>query len=514
MTADWSDGYVVDVPYIEPLTPELCPARLSMAAVLHNQPPIPDSHTIQWIDVGSGSGLSACMVAAANPRISVWGFDFNPTHVERAREIANGAALDNCTFVEASFAAVASDRDLGPSDADVIVVHGVHSWVSPVNQRQITEIIRQRLRPGGLAYVMYETATGWSSMVPIAEALRLHAIADGRRSDHAFEEAARDVLRLAEARARYFPIGDPESLQFQLLTERNSSYAAHEYLGSHFRPVMFDELATIMDSKACVYAGSVDASDHIAGVWSPPELTDLLAHTTDLLLRQMLQDLVVQRQLRQDLYRRGLAAPTPDAQRKWMRHLAVVGLGKEYVDGSALTLPIGQVRVDDEFYRPLVDRLTETTLSLADIEAERSGMTLGDAATALGFLVEAGFAAPLVNGWETGSAVSSARRLNELLIAENLRGGDHRALVAPATGAAIESEYVEMLTLGALWSGTPDDVGAITSHVLEQLTRQERLVRENGVLIENVEEARIVVERRVRRALDRAQGAFVQLGIC
>ena len=127
----WNDGYVVDVAYTEPIIGYLCPSHISMSAVLHGQPPLPMDRPLTWLDLGSGSGVSACMVAAANPDVEVWGCDFNPAHVERARAFAADAGLsDVCTFDEASFAEVAANDDLGPPSADVIVVHGVYSWIS------------------------------------------------------------------------------------------------------------------------------------------------------------------------------------------------------------------------------------------------------------------------------------------------------------------------------------------------------------------------------------------------
>ncbi len=187
--AAWDDGYVVDVSYIEPITTDLCPAWFSMACVLNGQPPLDQSRPLVWAELGSGSGLSACMVAAANANAEVWGCDFNPAHVERSRNLARKAELTNCTFDEATFEEAARDERLGPSEVDVVVVHGVYSWISAANQRHIVEFIRRRLRPGGLAYVSYEVPTGWASMVPLAEAMRLYTEVDGRRSDLAFPDA-------------------------------------------------------------------------------------------------------------------------------------------------------------------------------------------------------------------------------------------------------------------------------------------------------------------------------------
>ena len=160
----WNDGYVVDVAYTEQAYREMTPVWLSLASVLNRQPPVDTTRPFTYVELGCGRGLTACTIAATNPSAEVWACDFNPAHVERARQWATDARLDNCAFEEASFEDLAGDREVGPSQADVIALHGVFSWVSPVNRRHIVDIIRTRLRPGGLVYVSYNVPTGWAGM--------------------------------------------------------------------------------------------------------------------------------------------------------------------------------------------------------------------------------------------------------------------------------------------------------------------------------------------------------------
>lgn len=176
------------------------------------------------------------MVAAANDDIEVWGVDFNPAHIDVAQSLAERAGLDNCYFVEASFEQFGADSTLGPGEVDVIVVNGVYSWISGANQNRIGEIVRQRLRPGGLAYVMYEVSLGWASLTPVTEALRLHASTGRRRPEVAFSAAAESLRNLADLGARYFPLPPAEAERMESWASADGYYAAHEYLGSNFGP--------------------------------------------------------------------------------------------------------------------------------------------------------------------------------------------------------------------------------------------------------------------------------------
>jgi hypothetical protein len=97
---------------------------------------------------------------------------------------------------------------------------------------------------------------------------------------------------------------------------------------------------------------------------------------------------------------------------------------------------------------------------------------------------------------------------------ENRRGGDHRSLVSPATGGAVSSEYVEMLTVGAVWAGVKRDADVLADHVLGELRAQRRLVREAGELVEDEAVARGIICDRVIGALRRMDGVFAAHGIC
>lgn len=512
--ASWHDGYVVDVSYIEPIVPDLCPAWFSMMCVLNGQPPLDRSRTLVWAELGSGSGLQACMVAAANDDVEVWGCDFNPAHVERSRSLASKARLDNCTFDEASFEDVARDRSIGPAEVDVVVVQGVYSWISAANQRHIVEFIRQRLRPGGLVYVSYEVPTGWASMVPISEALRLHTEADNRRSDLAFPDAVAAIERLADAGARYFPLGEREAHQLKELPTADVRYAVHEYLGAHFRPLMFDEVAGAMDTARCTYVGSVDPTDRLADLRITPALAELVAAMDDRTLEELVRDLTVQRMLRRDLYRRGLATPTMVEQETNLHEITLVGLDRKFEDGAVVGVQIGEVTLDPTYYAPMVAALAEGPLDLEAILTMHPSLSAPDATAAQSLLVAGGYAAPAVPSRFIGDgARSGARRLNEVLIEENRHGGDHRSLVAPVTGSAVGSEYVEMLTLGARWNGAEADVASLVAHAGAELDRQRRWVQEDGVAVLEEPARSEVIEMRVRGAAARTAGLFARLGV-
>lgn len=498
----WSDGYTADTVYPDQFIRELCPTWFSMISVLNGQPPLDLADKGVWLDVACGTGLAACTVAASHPDVEVWGVDYNPAHVERARALAKAAGLTNATFVEADFATVARDRSVGPAEADVVVVNGVYSWVSPANQRHIVDIVSQRLRPGGLAHLMYETAGGWTSMTPVAEALRLLVDADGRRGDLAFHDAAAAVVALAASGAAYFPMGSRETVQMQGWADLDGEGAAHEYLGAHFAPLDAADVHDLVATAKCSFVGGLDPLDHHPHYSAPSAFADLLGARRERSSVEMLRDLVLQTSVRTDLFRRGRAAPTRFERQEWLRQLEIRGLGRP-LTAEPIELPAMKASLDPAFHQPLVDALAAGPLTADAVLGIHPSWTLADATTALALLVAGGYAAPAVPGGPLPGAVDACRRLNRVLGRERRLGRPHGSAVAPATGAMVAVDLVEALALDALGEGAEPEVDGLSARVIDALAVLELTVREDQSLVHDPEQARAIVHRRVSDLLAR-----------
>jgi SAM-dependent methyltransferase len=200
----WDDGYVTDVAYTSNVYREATPSWLALTALLFAQRPPDLTRPFRYADLGCGNGMTAVVVAATCPHAEVWGFDFNPAHIETARTWAAAAGLTNITFVETSFADLAARDANALPEFDFIVAHGVLSWISPANQRLLIEVIGQRLRAGGLASVSYNVTTGWGAMQPLHTLMHLIAEARPERTDLALPAIFDQLTQLKDGGARYF----------------------------------------------------------------------------------------------------------------------------------------------------------------------------------------------------------------------------------------------------------------------------------------------------------------------
>src|SRR5262245_38112942 len=171
--------------------------------------------------------------AAAFPRARFHGCDVNPQHIEGAQRLASALAIGNVHFHRASFHELAA-HDL-PS-FDFIVLHGVYSWVDADARSAIGRVVAERLKPGGLLYVSYNSQPGWSAEVPLRRLLvELAAIAAGDSADRS-RAAAESLRQLAQRKARYFTANPEAHLAVAAYAKEPSDYLAHEFLNRVWEP--------------------------------------------------------------------------------------------------------------------------------------------------------------------------------------------------------------------------------------------------------------------------------------
>jgi len=163
--AAWDDGYVTDVTYTTNMFREATPIWLAMTALMMGQRPPDLARPFRYADLGCGHGLTAIGVAATCPHAEVWGFDFNPAHIESAQALAPAAGLTNVRFEEASFADLAQRPASALLDFDFMVSHGVLN--SAAKGRGISQLV--------------SPVIGSGMTVDLTDALLLRELADGKR---------------------------------------------------------------------------------------------------------------------------------------------------------------------------------------------------------------------------------------------------------------------------------------------------------------------------------------------
>jgi SAM-dependent methyltransferase len=481
--ARWDDGYVTDVTYTDNVYREMTPPWLAYTAILLGQRPPDLSRSFRYADLGCGFGMTALFVAATCPQAEVWGFDFNPAHIEVARGTAAELGLGNITFVETSFADMARLPPAGLPEFDIIVSHGVLSWISAANRQCLFEVISQRLRAGGLAYVSYNALAGWAAMMPLRELMLRVASTGTNRSDQLMQPIMDILDRARTGGARYFTVNPEIEARLNVLRKQNPRYFAHEFLNAEWHPLMFSEVLDAMQDARCHYLGSATLAENFDVASVPGDMIPLLAETHDLRIRETLRDLGMARGFRRDVYRRGLVQLLPAEQAAVLETLRFIRVGALPEGEISFTTPVGTLTGRPEIYAPLLGALREGPVSLGDLRRADPARPAGDWMQSLTLLTGAGHVHPMLPDPVAGQATS--RALNRWIARANGDGADMPRLAAPAIGSMLPADLLETLVVGELLDGAAEDTASLAQRLLVQLRRAGRNLQRDGQPLEN-----------------------------
>lgn len=513
--ARWDHGYVTDVVYTSNFYRETTPVWLATAALLLGHRPPSVSAPFRYADLGCGNGFTALTVAATSPQAEVWGFDFNPAHVEAARDLASRAGLTNAHFVETSFADLAELPREGLPEFDFMVSHGVISWITPENRRAMLAVIRQRLRPGGLAYLSYNVSTGWSGMLPLQALMRMLAEASPSRTDQAAVEAMDRIDRLKAAGALFFPANAGLEPRLQDMRRQDPRYLAHEFLNRDWHPLMFADVAAEMAECKCDYIGSATLAENIDAASVPAEMVPMLGETRDPVLRETLRDFASAQTFRRDLYRRGVASIPSGEHRAMLDAITIAATGQPAAEPITFNTSIGTISGRPETYQPIQQQLRQGPVTAGALQASApfTGKPPVEVLQAVSLMVGGGYAHPVLPDGESQAVRQSAQRLNRAVAAVNANGGELPRIAVPLFGSSLQVDLVETLLLGEVLAGKPAEAEPLATDLLGLLAHGGRTMQRDGNPVTDPAEARGMAADLVRNFLDSRLPLLRGLGV-
>ncbi len=170
-------------------------------------------------------------------------------------------------LLDDSFEELAARTDL--PDFDIIALHGIWSWISDANRKTILDIIRRKLRAGGIVYVSYNCLPGWAPAIPVRQLMTLYGDYGGGQMaapqgaiDGALQFSA-DVLK---AGSRYFRENPAAARHFERLSKQSRNYIAHEYLNTDWHLVHFSDMARSLQEAKLSFVGFARLIDRIDGM--------------------------------------------------------------------------------------------------------------------------------------------------------------------------------------------------------------------------------------------------------
>lgn len=250
------------------------------------------------LELGCGDGGNLIPMALSLPGSECVGLDLAPSAIQRGMAAASEVGVENVSLSQADIATVGADA----GDFDYVIAHGVYSWVPPAVRQALLRVIRERLRPNGIAFVSYNALPGDHIRGVVRQMMRMHTagIADPRLK----LQQARALLQLlakapGDAGDVYRPL-----LQSEVGRAMQSSdeLLFHDDLADISQPFFFSEFMAAAQAAGLQFAA--EANFHSMSLSALPEdlatlLGDLSTH--DLIAKEQYLDFLTCRGFRQTL---------------------------------------------------------------------------------------------------------------------------------------------------------------------------------------------------------------------
>jgi SAM-dependent methyltransferase len=434
--SDWSAGYVTDIPYTYGVYRELAPPVLSFAALAAGVAAPDPNGPLTYCELGCGQGYSSNVIAAANPNVEVYANDFNPTHILGARTLAAAAGTRNVHFYDSSFAEFAADETL--PDFDIIVLHGIYSWINADNRRHIVDFIRKRLKVGGLCYISYNTLPGYAAALPLRRLLADRAATLHGSTVARIEQAVAYGQQLADAKSAYFGMNAiPE--HFQKIKDGGRDYVAHEYFNRDWTAFYHADVAADLAEAKLSYAGPADLLSAVDAINLTVEQRTLLSAATTVTERETLRDYVVNQMFRRDVFVKGALPLNPyEARDRWLKMRFVLTTGRADVPMSVKGV-LGEATLQEDVYLPILDRLASGARAVAQLVEDPTVAALGwdRLQQALMVLVGAAQLQPAPDEAGDVGRLAGAKAFNRAVIEQASASDRWRFLASPVFGGPV-----------------------------------------------------------------------------
>jgi SAM-dependent methyltransferase len=483
MSDDWTSGYHTDIGYTHGYYRELSPVMLEFA-LLSRMQRHRAGKPLRYLELGYGQGLSLNVHAATVPG-EYWGTDFNPAQAANAKDLA-AASGAHLRALDSSFEELESRDDLPLFD--MIVLHGVWSWISDQNRRTIVKIARQHLAVGGIFYISYNSTPGWSAAMPLRHLMSLHEeLASGEAQGTVLniDAALAFAQTVVDSKAAYFRANPAVAERLKKITEQNKHYVAHEYFNADWLPMPFSDVASQLSDAKLSFAASANLIDHNDGINLTGNQQKLLGDIRHPVLKESVRDYMVNQQFRKDIWVKG-ARPLP-----WLDQAAQLNAQSFILLTPVADVPLkvvgslGETQLQAEIFQPVIEFLAKDGFAPktgAELAGGLPKLTFAQIMQVLVLLSGTGHVSPTQPAAQSKQAQGTSDGLNARLLANAEFSADVNHLASPVIGGAVGASRFQQLFLKSIKAGrkTPAEWAADAWRPLQM--QGQRLMKDGHAL--------------------------------
>ncbi|MCM8732490.1 methyltransferase domain-containing protein [Hephaestia sp. GCM10023244] len=478
-------GYTVDVAYPSAFGAFQAPVHMIHAAAIGGRSGPAIAGPFTYCDLGTGAGLTLCVLADCYPDAEFHGVDLNPGHVATARSLADRAGLRNVTFHQASFADLAA---LPLPRADFVTMSGIYSWLPPALRQAALAWIARALTPEGLVFLHYAALPGNSQIDPLYALIRETAATLPGDSVARFTAAVETMRRLAAANAAFFRANPYARAWLDTAKDDDAAAMAHEVLNAERTSLSVRDVADEAGVHDLAFVANAQIELNHMALVAPAALAEAFA-SAPLLTREMQMDAMRNAHSRMDVYARA-AVPTvgfADAAGRLVVDRLSTG---PLTDERAKLSKASGVDFTADRFASLLRLIDGRAITVAEVvtAGSRDGGSIASTVDALQMLVATKLVhllpRPYASPVAPGATLRMPSRLNRLLLDEQIESAGPLPLASPIAGTQLLLPPADRLALLAMVGGDFDAAWHRIERVGQRLRHDGRLVTDARHLAE------------------------------
>jgi SAM-dependent methyltransferase len=295
---------LLKTPYIPEFTGDINPLNLHYISLVGKKVSKSPRENFTYLELGCGQGVSLNILAASYPHGSFYGIDGLESHIQNARQLQENSQLTNVEFIHSLFDAVKLDS---LPTFDFIVTHGVWSHIDYHSHQHILNIIKQKLNPGGLVYVSYDTLPGYGVAHMMREMI-VRTIEDNPEDPISCIQQGLGYLQFMRQQNSFFFQQNPTaSTILDYWLTQPLEYLVHQILPPASRPYFFHEVNAAFSKIGVEYLGTSPLVwNFLAPTVPPPQARQLIRQFPEQPQIESQKDFFNNQSFRRDIFRRPL----------------------------------------------------------------------------------------------------------------------------------------------------------------------------------------------------------------
>ncbi|MCR1816246.1 class I SAM-dependent methyltransferase [Aliarcobacter butzleri] len=362
------DGYILDVSYPIFFYKEMTPLWLNSAINFLGFKTKDILKEFSYLELACATGINLIVNAINNPNGHFIGVDFNKNHIEIARKKANEIGIKNIEFICCDFATFLENNK---QKFDFIVNHGTFSWISPVHQKNILDIVSNSLNDFGIFYLHYMCYPASASLLPIQKLLSL---VDSHTNNSSLKsiEMGKNLFDDLDSAGAFVDYSRLEAIKKTL--NQDNSYLAHEFLTDYWNPLFsVDVHKMVFENTKATFLGSANLIENMDNISIPSKLQGILRDIKAPALKEYIKDLARNQKQRVDIFQKNPQIFENEEHIKTINKMSFKLLPNAPKSGSmTFKTPIGDIEAPKEVISEMLEKLSKKEMSFEELSILKS----------------------------------------------------------------------------------------------------------------------------------------------